>query len=168
MPFKPRQDLSEDQLKQALDGCATEPIHTPGSIQPYGVMFVLDPQDHVIVQASDNLEPWLGVKTADALGKPLAAVIGGDQADIVRHIVVKRELQPLQSSVIKVGDKVFDAVAHLSDGYVVVELEIVDDPRTLQRDYFYDELRRPAMRSWSPITARRPFTSLKPRGSTSC
>ena len=142
MPFKPRQELSETQLKQALDGCSTEPIHTPGSIQPYGVLLVLDPQSHKILQASDNLKPWLGVETSDALGQPLSAVIGAEQADIIRHIVVTRELQPLQSSVIRVGDKVFDAVAHLADGYVVVELEIVDDPKTLQRDFFYDELRQ--------------------------
>ncbi len=142
MPFKPRQELSETQLKQALDGCSTEPIHTPGSIQPYGVLFVLDPKDHTILQASDNLEAWLGIKTADALGKPLAFVIGDDQAGIIHHIIVKRELQPLQSSVVKVGDKVFDAVAHLTDGHIVVELEIVDDPKTLARDFFYDELRQ--------------------------
>ena len=142
MPFKPRQQLSETQLKQALDGCSTEPIHIPGSIQPYGVMLVLDPQNHCILQASDNLDAWLGVATKDALGKPLASVIGDDQADIIRHIVVTRELQPMQSSVVKVADKMFDAVAHLADGYIVVELEIVDDPKTLGRDFFYDELRQ--------------------------
>ena len=142
MPFKPRQQLSETQLKQALDGCSNEPIHIPGSIQPYGVLFVIDPKDQTILQASDNLETWLGVKTNDALGRPLAAVIGEDQAALIHHIVVKRELQPLQSSVVKVGDKVFDAVAHLADGYIVVELEIVDDPKALQRDFFYDELRQ--------------------------
>jgi light-regulated signal transduction histidine kinase (bacteriophytochrome)/CheY-like chemotaxis protein len=142
MPFKPRQQLSESQLKDALDGCANEPIHTPGSIQPYGVMLVLDPKDYSVLQASENLEAWVGLAWADALGKPLAAVIGDDQADIIRHIVVKRELQPLQSSVVRIGDKVFDAVAHLADGYVVVELEIVDDPKTLARDFFYDELRQ--------------------------
>ena len=142
MPFKPRQELSEAQLKQALDGCANEPIHIPGSIQPYGVLFVIDPKDHKVLQASDNLESWLGIKTADALGQPLDAVIGADQAEVIRHIVVKRELQPLQSSVVRINDKVFDAVAHLSDGYIVVELEIVDDPKTLARDFFYDELRQ--------------------------
>ncbi len=142
MPFKPRQQLSETQLKQALDGCSAEPIHIPGSIQPYGVLFVVDPKDHTVLQASDNLETWVGVKTSDALGKPLADVIGADQAEIVRHIVVKRELQPLQSSVVRIGDKVFDAVAHLADDYLVVELEVVDDPKTLQRDFFYDELRQ--------------------------
>ncbi len=142
MPFKPRQQLSETQLKQALDGCSTEPIHIPGSIQPYGVMLVLDPQNHCILQASDNLDAWLGIATKDALGKPLASVIGDDQADIIRHIVVTRELQPMQSSVVKIADKMFDAVAHLADGYIVVELEIVDDPKTLGRDFFYDELRQ--------------------------
>ncbi len=142
MPFKPRQELSEKQLKAALDGCSTEPIHTPGSIQPYGVLFVLDPQTYAVLQSSDNTEAWLGIKTGDVIGKTLSDILGADQADIIRHIVVKRELQPLQSSVLTVNGKVFDAVAHLSDGYIVVELEIVDDTKALQRDFFYDELRQ--------------------------
>lgn len=28
----------------ALSRCAREPIHTPGAIQPYGVLLVLEPQ----------------------------------------------------------------------------------------------------------------------------
>ena len=141
MPFKPRQQLTEAQLESALKGCDQEPIHTPGSIQPYGVLLVLDPETHTILQASENLETWTGVAHAAAIGASLDTVLGAEQAETVRHIVVRRELAPLQSSVLHVAGKTFDTVVHMADGYVVVELEIVDDQKSLQRDFFYDELR---------------------------
>ena len=141
MPFKPRQQLSEQQLERALDGCDQEPIHIPGSIQPYGVMLVLDPSDYSVLQASENLAAWTGIDHAAALGMTLEDILGAEQADTIRHIVVKRELQPMQSSIVRLNGHVFDAVAHLSDGYIVVELEVVDDAKSLERDFFYDELR---------------------------
>ncbi len=142
MPFKPREQLTEKQLEKALQGCEQEPIHTPGSIQPFGVMLVLDREDHIVLQASENLEAWIGVPHAKALGTKLDDILGAEQAGIIRHIVLTRELEPTQSSVIQVNGNTFDAVAHLSDGYIVVELEVVDDPKVLERDYFYDEMRQ--------------------------
>jgi light-regulated signal transduction histidine kinase (bacteriophytochrome)/CheY-like chemotaxis protein len=142
MPFKPREELSEAQLKQALQNCADEPIHIPGSIQPYGVLLVLDPQSHVIVQASENTPTWLGRELDDTLGRSLAEVLGTEQAETIQHILVKRELQPLQSTVVRTNGQVFDAVAHLADNYIIVELEIIDDTKALERDFFYDELRQ--------------------------
>ncbi len=142
MPFKPRELLSEKQLERALDGCDQEPIHTPGSIQPYGVLLVLNHDNRTVLQASENLETWIGVPHAKALGMALDDLFGADQADIIRHIVVSRELEPTKSSVVRLNGKSFDAVAHLSDGHMVVELEIVDNPKVLERDFFYDELRQ--------------------------
>ncbi len=43
-----------------LSECSREPIHTPGSIQPHGVLLVVDPVDLCVVQASANAEEWLG------------------------------------------------------------------------------------------------------------
>ena len=37
-----------------LDACAREPIHIPGSIQPHGVLLVVDPADGRVLQASAN------------------------------------------------------------------------------------------------------------------
>lgn len=34
----------ESKHDAALSRCAREPIHTPGAIQPYGVLLVLEPQ----------------------------------------------------------------------------------------------------------------------------
>ncbi len=142
MQLEPRQQLSEAELEDALKACAKEPIHIPGSIQPYGMLFVMQGDDHRVIQASGNIQRWLPQQTVnDVLGKTLGDIIGQEQADQIRHIIVERSLMPIQSTIIKVDDTWFDAVAHRVEDNIVVELEIVDDKKSLQRDFFYDELR---------------------------
>lgn len=58
-----------------LSRCDKEAMRTPGSIQPHGFLLSLD-HDHAILQASDNLAALAGVDAAQALGQPLAQVVG--------------------------------------------------------------------------------------------
>jgi light-regulated signal transduction histidine kinase (bacteriophytochrome)/ActR/RegA family two-component response regulator len=142
MKLEPRIELTEIELEQALDVCASEPIHIPGSIQPYGMLFVLEGDDHRIIQVSENVGRWLPQQSVEGvLGKTLGDIIGAEQAEQIRYIIVERSLMPIQSTIIKVDDTWFDAVAHRVDGNIVVELEIIDDKKSLVRDFFYDELR---------------------------
>ncbi len=142
MKLDPRTELSEAELEEALKECAREPIHIPGSIQPYGMLFVLEGDDHRVIQVSDNVGRWLPQLSVETvLHKTLGDIIGQEQAEQIRHIVVERSLMPIQSTIIKIDDMWFDAVAHKVDDNIVVELEIVDDKKSLVRDFFYDELR---------------------------
>ena len=59
-----------------LSRCADEPIRTPGSIQPHGFMLTLSPTALVVQQASSNLESWIGIPAQQAIGRPLAQVVG--------------------------------------------------------------------------------------------
>ncbi|SKC57938.1 SpoIIE family protein phosphatase [Krasilnikoviella flava] len=65
-----------------LEVCAAEPIHVPGSVQPRGVLMVLDAD--VVVQVSANAEDLLGVAADDVLGRTVAAVLGDDAAAALR------------------------------------------------------------------------------------
>ncbi|MFT4073883.1 MAG: response regulator [Asticcacaulis sp.] len=142
MKLDPRTELTEAELEDALKECAKEPIHIPGSIQPYGMLFVLEGDDHRVIQVSENVGRWLPQLSVEAvLNRTLGDIIGREQAEQIRHIVVERSLMPIQSTIIKIDDLWFDAVAHRVDDNIVVELEIVDDKKSLVRDFFYDELR---------------------------
>ncbi|UDF05102.1 response regulator [Asticcacaulis sp. AND118] len=142
MKLEPRAELTEAELEEALKECAREPIHIPGSIQPYGMLFVLEGEDHRVIQVSSNVQTWFPQTTAeDVLNRRLEDIIGREQAEQINHIIVERSLMPLQSTIIKVDDVWFDAVAHKAGDNIVVELEIVDDKKAMARDFFYDELR---------------------------
>jgi light-regulated signal transduction histidine kinase (bacteriophytochrome) len=58
-----------------LSTCDQEPIRTPGSIQPHGFLLTLS-EGLEVLQASANLGDWCGCAAQDAIGRPLAAVIG--------------------------------------------------------------------------------------------
>ena len=96
MQLDPRTELSDAELEQALKECAREPIHIPGSIQPYGMLFVLEGDDHRVIQVSDNIQRWLPQMTInDVLHKTLGDIIGQEQAEQIHHIVVERSLMPI-------------------------------------------------------------------------
>jgi light-regulated signal transduction histidine kinase (bacteriophytochrome) len=54
--------------------CDKEPIHIPGSIQPRGIMLVVDPVRLRVRYAAGDVEGRLGV--VDWLDAPLEALIG--------------------------------------------------------------------------------------------
>ncbi|VWX47162.1 histidine kinase dimerization/phosphoacceptor domain -containing protein [Novosphingobium sp. 9U] len=60
-----------------LTGCDQEPIHTPGAIQPHGLLLVADSRTAAIVAGAGDLEArfgadWLGRSVADLLGAEVA------------------------------------------------------------------------------------------------
>ncbi|WP_295921176.1 bacteriophytochrome BphP [uncultured Xanthomonas sp.] len=60
--------MSDIVVPLDMDACAREPIHIPGSVQPHGVLLVIEPQDGRIVQASAS--------AADLFGRPLDELLG--------------------------------------------------------------------------------------------
>jgi light-regulated signal transduction histidine kinase (bacteriophytochrome) len=58
-----------------LTNCEREQIHLAASIQPYGALLLLREQDGVIVQASAQAGPFMGV-SGDLLGRPLKELGG--------------------------------------------------------------------------------------------
>jgi len=66
-----------------LTNCEREPIHVPGSIQPRGVLLAVSEPDMVVRQVSRNLADVVGTAWDDALGRPLAEVIGVEPAGAI-------------------------------------------------------------------------------------
>jgi len=58
-----------------LTACDREPIHIPGSIQPHGVLLVVDAATGVVLQASENIGDIVGVDLTAALGAPLGDLL---------------------------------------------------------------------------------------------
>ncbi|WP_369131146.1 SpoIIE family protein phosphatase [Modestobacter roseus] len=66
-----------------LTNCEREPIHVPGSVQPRGVLLAVSEPDMVVRQVSRNLVDVVGMAWDDALGRPLAEVLGVPAAGAV-------------------------------------------------------------------------------------
>jgi diguanylate cyclase (GGDEF)-like protein/PAS domain S-box-containing protein len=59
-----------------VSGCATEPIHIPGAIQPHGAVLAALANGLLVTHASANLATILGRSVAEVLGRPLENAIG--------------------------------------------------------------------------------------------
>ncbi len=137
-----------------LDSCAREPIHIPGSVQPRGVLLLVQDAGSVVLQCSANVETVLGRPVQQVLGATLADVLGVPAARVVLEQLAAvpdhRTRNPGLVHV-EVGDRdvVLDVVVHrpppatASDpGEVfVVELEVADGPRPLTYGSTYESVR---------------------------
>lgn len=63
-----------------LSGCAREPIRTPGAIQPYGLVLVVDPATLVVKERAVS-PPELLELLGDPLDRPLEQALGGALAN---------------------------------------------------------------------------------------
>ena len=69
-----------------LTNCDREPIHIPGSVQPFGFLLTLL-SDFTICMTSDNAGRFLGRDVADLLQRPLAEVLSATAIGIIRNRV---------------------------------------------------------------------------------
>jgi light-regulated signal transduction histidine kinase (bacteriophytochrome)/CheY-like chemotaxis protein len=65
-----------DNVVGPFDTLYEEAIRAPGAIQAWGALLIADGTDLIVSHASANLAAVLGTEPADAIGRPLAAVIG--------------------------------------------------------------------------------------------
>ncbi|KQR77055.1 ATPase [Burkholderia sp. Leaf177] len=123
-------DVVSNVSASADQACASEPIHTPGGIQPHGVLLCVN-DDGDVLQVSGTVEPILGISPVDALRKPYAAVIGETAAGMVQTVIRDRSIEraPLYAGAIeKIGERVllggpFAVVVHRFHGKTIIELE---------------------------------------------
>lgn len=114
-----------------LSNCERELIHLPGSIQPHGVLLVLDGDRHVLVQGSDNVGTLLGLPVGRLMGMELET-LGGSLADAVARRLeqgVREVPVPFHASVNPQGKGSMGVEGMLhrnDDGVLILELEPVE------------------------------------------
>jgi light-regulated signal transduction histidine kinase (bacteriophytochrome) len=110
-----------------ITNCDAEPVQTPGCIQAHGALLVLRQADLTILQASENVDRWLGSPATALLGRSVASAIGEGAAARLRELVRGEPTENNPSYVLTLearGDAPpLDVVAHVTGGALVVELE---------------------------------------------
>jgi chemotaxis family two-component system sensor kinase Cph1 len=120
------QPRPHDEDAPDLAGCAREPIHVPGRIQPHGLLFVLDEPGLTIRHASANARDHLGVAAEALIGTPLAELAAADGFEDARRRLLSedvRESGPWRLGMRAGGGLVYVALAHRRDGRLILELE---------------------------------------------
>ena len=108
--------------------CEREAIHSPGTIQPHGVLLALSEPDYTILHVSGSAAEHLGRSAESLLGLTLSEVLGDEQVRRVRRVLnidPRRPVHPLGMELRVHGAAcgAFNAILHRHDGLVFIELE---------------------------------------------
>lgn len=123
------QTEGQAEIPPDLFNCDREPIRVPGSIQPHGLLLVLDPSDLTILQASENLAVLLGVSDEDKSKLSLSSLLGDS---FLEEFGPRLRQAPAQArpeslgihSISVLGEiRYFQLIAHRNDENILLELE---------------------------------------------
>ena len=118
-------------LLQAIDRCADEPIHIPGSIQPHGFLLAISEPELQVQQASENVKQWLGVDARSLLGQPLSTLLGNDRIRAALTALAEDDQNPFHLSDVSFSSaeqSVFALMAHRRNGRLILEFERAGNP----------------------------------------
>lgn len=122
--------MPEFALTIDLSNCDREPIHIPGSIQPHGVLLVVEPEATRILQVAGDTERILGRDIDAILGRRVADVVGARPASLIDP--KRGSPKPAYLGSINVPDSAcrpLDLTRPDRDGILILEIER-SSPRT--------------------------------------
>src|SRR5579872_2779125 len=109
-----------------LTNCDREPIHVPGSVQPFGFFLALL-SDFSICMASANVADYLGIAYAELFQRPLHDVFSEGAVAAIRtrvdYLAGKDAVERMFGLQLQDGGKPFDVAIHFSGAYLVIEAE---------------------------------------------
>lgn len=120
-----------------LSNCDREQIHIPSSIQPHGVLLVLDAESLSVIQVSENTGRWLGMQGDAVLCRSLSEIVGPRSGRLLCSDIAKTQIrnrpQLLRTvSIDRDGvEQQFHAIIHRTEDYFIMELEAVAVPHSI-------------------------------------
>ncbi|NML63392.1 EAL domain-containing protein [Massilia sp. RP-1-19] len=112
--------------QDAFASCEREPIHTPGSIQPHGILLAACMQDLCITHLSGNFEESTGLSARGILGTSLSSVLGQDACTAILAALDSESYAPANALVVNIPfpkQPRRNVLAHRIDDVLVVEIE---------------------------------------------
>ena len=144
---------TSETVELDLSACAREPIHTPGAIQPYGVLLVVDDTTLTVIERAVS-QPGILEDFGEPLGQPLDAVLGGALAGARANIaLLERDASAFLGTFALGRNGTHHAFAHRNGGRLIIELEasVEGEPGSLEDLY-------PSIRRFMAAIERIPTT----------
>ncbi|WP_312341474.1 ATP-binding protein [Stutzerimonas nitrititolerans] len=119
-------------LLDAIDRCAEEPIHIPGSIQPHGFLLAVEEPGLRVQQVSENIQHWLGRDARTLLGQPLSTLIDTGRIEAGLAALAEDDQNPFHMGDVNfegAGERLFALMAHRRNGQLILEFEQAGNTR---------------------------------------
>ncbi len=161
-------EMKQQDFEQALNECASEPIHQIGHIQPHGAAIVLSPDNQrTVLQASENLGDFVDLPGPEGRpqGKSLVELIGKIPANDVESLIQLAEANNTATGKVNFTYRdvrqELDVHVYRSDGLFVLELSM--DEGSHQEDRFSEllfEMQRTQLFHGSDINTTQYFDQI--------
>ncbi len=120
-------ELASESETVDLSNCDREPIHSPGSIQPHGVLLTIDPATLKVIQVAGDATHLLGLDPDKVLGQGVETLVTQAELEGLRTLAAQDATIPRSTFAFEMGvehcGEKLDAIVHQSDGALVIELE---------------------------------------------
>ena len=83
--------LADEEIGEALDGCASEPAHIPGIIQPFGFLLGADIATGLVQYISENCADFFARETSALFGCHLRDLLSPDVWHAIQNIASLRD-----------------------------------------------------------------------------
>lgn len=111
----------------SLTNCESEPIHVPGSIQPYGFLLAVTMDSHMIEFCSANCTDFIQTPPSDILGKNLSNLFTGDQAENFESYIQRGDFDDAKPFVFSTKERFYNTTVHQSGNLLLLEFEPFPD-----------------------------------------
>ena len=105
-----------------ITNCEAEPIHIPGSMQPYGYLLALNKTDNTIQYCSENCTALFNKPMNQILGKPFSEFFKKEDVDSFAAYAAKTE-EVVKPFAFTVGNLIFHITAFSTKENIVMEFE---------------------------------------------
>jgi len=107
----------------SIDNCESEPIHIPGSIQPFGFLLGIKESDFSIIYCSQNCEEYLHLPVNEILGKQLDYFFSTDEIEGFNVYYKSGDKHLARPFPFSFNNKRYNTIAYLSGSCIVIEFE---------------------------------------------
>ncbi len=134
------QTFTDQELRDAMEHCASEPVHIPGVIQPFGYLFAYDVGTGLIGYMSENCSTITGRDLRDAFGTSVSDLFGHEIWHELQNIRAHSGFGPnrSQAPTVEMSGSRYHLSAFQSGDMIVVELENADEVTPLSVDILRD------------------------------
>src|SRR3546814_2489024 len=109
-----------------LANCDREPIHVPGTVQPFGFLVALT-ADWLVSRVSANSADHIGLSPEQMLGRPISGIFSAEAVHSLRNRITLLRgpdaVERIFSLALMEGVAPFDVAVHFSGSLVVIEAE---------------------------------------------
>jgi len=106
-----------------ITNCESEPIHIPGSIQPYGFLLAISPTDHRIHYCSENCEQYFNVSVKEILGNNIDVFFKKDEVESFTQYFQSGAKEMSRPFVFLLKGIGYNCTTHMSGEFIILEFE---------------------------------------------